>query len=130
LLLLLFMAASHFLSRLAPHQTFDKNAAEIRELDALCQHIRGYQAKHRDLSNQIDNSHLMALLKPDYDKAIRENQEFLGTTGVIENGVSTYEIIDQWGTPVRISLIDPMNPVAHSAGPDMKWDTPDDLFGK
>jgi hypothetical protein len=37
------------------------------------------------------------------------------------------ELIDSWGTPFRISILDPKNPLIQSAGPDRKWNTSDDL---
>jgi hypothetical protein len=126
--LFLYIAALGLFQWLAPVQTFDKRAAETRELVALCQHIRDYQAKHGSLPATTDNAELFKILRPDQELAIKTNQEFWGTGSENDNGQISGQIIDQWGTPVRVSLTDPVNPVAHSAGPDKKWDTPDDLF--
>lgn len=40
------------------------------------------------------------------------------------------EVIDAWGTPLRVSFLDPKNPLVQSAGPDKVWDTADDLTGE
>ena len=37
------------------------------------------------------------------------------------------EVLDEWGTPLRIIMADPHNPVIRSAGPDKIWGTQDDL---
>jgi len=37
------------------------------------------------------------------------------------------EALDAWSTPLRISLTDAQAPVIQSAGPDKKWNTPDDI---
>jgi len=37
------------------------------------------------------------------------------------------EALDAWGTPFHISLADPQDPLIQSAGPDKKWNTPDDM---
>jgi len=37
------------------------------------------------------------------------------------------EVVDIWGTPLRLSVADPEHPVIQSAGPDKQWNTPDDM---
>lgn len=37
------------------------------------------------------------------------------------------ELVDAWGTRLRISLADPKNPQLQSAGLDKRWNTADDL---
>ena len=40
------------------------------------------------------------------------------------------EVIDGWGTPIRISYPDPKNPLVQSSGADRVWGTADDLRGE
>ncbi len=37
------------------------------------------------------------------------------------------EVLNPWGTPVRIIMTDPKNPIIQSAGPDRIWGTKDDI---
>jgi len=37
------------------------------------------------------------------------------------------EALDAWSTPLRITLADSQVPIIQSAGPDKKWNTPDDI---
>ncbi len=36
-------------------------------------------------------------------------------------------LLDAWGTPFLIKVIDPKHPLIQSAGPDKQWDSSDDL---
>lgn len=50
--------------------------------------------------------------------------EELVASGLLSQGLSSR---DAWGTPYRITCATGGNPIVTSAGPDLVFDTPDDL---
>jgi hypothetical protein len=40
------------------------------------------------------------------------------------------EVVDSWGTPLRINRLDSKHPQVQSAGPDRQWDTGDDIYNE
>jgi hypothetical protein len=100
---------------------FDTNAAEERNLKSVCQHLVDHQLKHGKLPVNSDITVLTRALDEEQEEALKARP------GEVLFSSANGQLVDYWGTPIRISFTDPMDPVAYSAGKDKKWDTPDDL---
>jgi len=84
----------------------------------------GYKTEYGSPPSTSNNRELVRLLKGDNPRKI----EFIYLKSRALN--SAGDAIDRWGTPIRINLTDPNNPVVESAGPDRVWKTSDDLTDK
>jgi hypothetical protein len=83
--------------------------------------IMNYESEYSSPPATAENAPLMKVLRANNPK----KDVFLN----LERGERNKkgEIVDAWGTPLRISLDDPNNPVVQSAGPDKVWGTKDDM---
>ena len=86
--------------------------------------ILNYETEYSNPPSTANNAPLMKELR-----ASNPKKDVFLTLGRGEHNKKG-EAIDAWGTPFRISLDDPNDPLVQSAGPDKKWGTADDMSSK
>jgi hypothetical protein len=93
------------------------------ELDQIRKGILSYETEYGNPPPPSDNREMMQILQGFNP----HKTQFLASEPWEFNAKE--EPVDAWGTRLRISVVDPKNPLVQSAGPDKKWDTADDLTG-
>jgi HEAT repeat protein len=99
----------------------DKLSRTQTELDQIREGLIDYAAAHGNLQTLSDPREFLQILHASNGRdtpLIALEPWELNSKG---------EPVDAWGTRIRISLANPKNPRAQSAGLDKKWDTADDL---
>jgi len=95
-----------------------KTRAQIQQLHTA---LLVYAGEYPVPAQTMDNAHWIGILRAD-------NPRHLALLTLPDSDMNSQgEMTDAWKTPLLINMKDPINPIVQSAGPDRKWNTPDDM---
>jgi hypothetical protein len=98
-----------------------RRAITANRIDQLQTGIVSYQTEYELPIPGANNADIVKELEGENPRRIA----FLNLRSSDKNAKG--EILDAWGTPLRVTMTDPQHPLIQSAGPDRKWNTPDDI---
>lgn len=103
-----------------------RNMKTLNELTQVSTAIQSYETEYGSLPTISNNRDLVRILEgQNLESQNPRNIEFISLHS--RDFDNQGNLIDAWGTPLRISFLDPKNPKVWSAGADQIWSTPDDL---